>query len=95
MEQSIRDAHNPSPETVAMFAGKSNVICKFCKRHGHTEDRCYQKDPANKINFPPNAKPANVTVMTARTVEAPKIMSSPNDGSEGGRIGQDGQIYYW
>jgi hypothetical protein len=84
MEQTIRDARNLSPETMAMFTGKSNVICEFCKRPGHTEDRCYTKDPANNIKFPPNAKPASATVMTARTLEAPKTMSNPNDGLVGG-----------
>jgi hypothetical protein len=75
MEHTIRDARNLSPEATTMLAGKSNVICEYCKWPGHTEDQWYSKDPGKKTKFPPNAKPASVTVMSAR-VEPPVQVSS-------------------
>jgi hypothetical protein len=63
MEQYIRDDRTPAPEAKAMFSGKP-LYCEYCKRSGHSEERCYSKDPANKIKYPANAKPEAVTVMT-------------------------------
>jgi hypothetical protein len=44
MELTIRDSSSATPGAQAMSA-KVNIICGFCKKTGHTEDRCWRKFP--------------------------------------------------
>jgi hypothetical protein len=69
MEQSIRDKRTTSPDATAMFAGRSTVVCDYCKKLHYTADQCYLKFPALRPGSSTTAIPPNPTAMCAMVEE--------------------------
>jgi hypothetical protein len=69
MEQSIRDNRTTPPDATAMLAGRSTVVCDYCKKFHHTADQCYQKFPELRPGFSSTAIPPAPTVMHARIAD--------------------------
>jgi hypothetical protein len=65
MEQSIRDNRTTSPDATAMLAGRSTVVCDYCKKLHHTADQCYQKFPELRPGFSITAIPPTPTALRA------------------------------
>jgi hypothetical protein len=88
MEQSISDDRTTAPDAMAMFAGRSNSVCGYCKKLGHTEEKCWSKDPKKRPDpFAPTPTPASATAMSARVVDNSVWFNpDPGDGSCGGLV---------
>jgi hypothetical protein len=63
MEQSIRDNRTTSPDATAMLAGR-NLHCEYCKKPGHSMDRCFTKIQDDKIKASTTAAPASVLIFS-------------------------------